>query len=327
MSPEQLRNYRQTGAYGGYRIGFRRWRGLTVDGDGWTPATHAIRLADWLDGQLKTAAPPPLDDEEKALQRSIRVSSRDPGGWWLRTWSTFLDPMPRGEGLLPRPRDEFKALPEHKTLRDVIFDKDQDGQRRREAVEVLSSSSAADHLELCDELAAGFSSDTRVAALPAFSRLADAGMATMEAIADLLVEPSLSIAAIAAAPAVKERCAELRAAAKAWQKAGHLDITHGETAHRFAAAVDITGPTAIVTGLVHHHQQAGGGLRWFRVRGEVVERVTMASRGSRYRFRLWSLARLATQAKLLGDMPDGLINDGFEDDDGDDSNVADGDAS
>jgi hypothetical protein len=57
MSEDQFRAYRQTGMYGGYRVAFRKWPGMMVLGDGWTPGSATIRLAKWLDGKLGAARP------------------------------------------------------------------------------------------------------------------------------------------------------------------------------------------------------------------------------------------------------------------------------
>lgn len=46
MSPEQFRAYRQTGMYGGYRRAFRKWPGMTLHGDGWTPGPATKKLAE-----------------------------------------------------------------------------------------------------------------------------------------------------------------------------------------------------------------------------------------------------------------------------------------
>jgi hypothetical protein len=57
MSADQFRAYRQTGMYGGYRVVLRRWPGMTVSADGWTPGPATMRLARWLNGKLGSARP------------------------------------------------------------------------------------------------------------------------------------------------------------------------------------------------------------------------------------------------------------------------------
>jgi len=55
MTEDQFRAYRQTGVYGGYRLAFRKWPGMTVPGDGWTPDPATLGLARWLDEKLGEA--------------------------------------------------------------------------------------------------------------------------------------------------------------------------------------------------------------------------------------------------------------------------------
>ncbi|MEO6381548.1 MAG: hypothetical protein ABIO35_06000 [Nitrobacter sp.] len=49
MSVDQFRAYRQTGPYGAYRVAFRKWPGMTIGGDGWTPGPAVNKLAKWLE--------------------------------------------------------------------------------------------------------------------------------------------------------------------------------------------------------------------------------------------------------------------------------------
>ena len=76
MSVDQFRAYRQTGMYGGYRLVFRKWPGMTSLGDGWTPGSAVNGLAKWLDGKLGIARPPwPLhvgDGDDDSLSSSER---------------------------------------------------------------------------------------------------------------------------------------------------------------------------------------------------------------------------------------------------------------
>jgi hypothetical protein len=57
MTEDQFRSYRQTGMYGGYRLAFRKWLGLTQRGDGWTPGLKTAELAKWLAKRLGAAQP------------------------------------------------------------------------------------------------------------------------------------------------------------------------------------------------------------------------------------------------------------------------------
>jgi hypothetical protein len=62
--------------------------------------------------------------------------------------------------------------------------------------------------------------------------------------------------------------------------------------------------------LLRHHEFYGGGLRWFVLRnGRIEPRTPVRIGSSRYRFRLWSLCRLATQCGVLRNMPPALRGD------------------
>ncbi len=76
-------------------------------------------------------------------------------------------------------------------------------------------------------------------------------------------------------------------------------------------------PIECLRALLQHHEDYGGGLRWFVLRNGRVEPQTPWRGGSsRYRFRLWSLCRLASQCGVLPGMPRALIaEDEAEEDD------------
>ncbi len=127
MSEDQFRAYRQTGMYGGYRVAFRKWPGMTVLGDGWTPGPATIRLAKWLDGKLGAARPPWRlhagdGDEDGLSTRSAKLSRDKQDRWWLRRWRTF-DQGGRGadDYTLPRRKNDFAILPEVDLLRPLVF--------------------------------------------------------------------------------------------------------------------------------------------------------------------------------------------------------------
>jgi len=63
-----------------------------------------------------------------------------------------------------------------------------------------------------------------------------------------------------------------------------------------------------LTALLHHHETFGGGLRWFVLRNEIIQPRTPQGNGSsRYRFRLWSLCRIAAQCSVIRKMPPALM--------------------
>jgi hypothetical protein len=313
MSVDQFRAYRQIGTYGGYRVAFRKWTGMTVGGDGWTPGPEANKLAKWLDVRLGSAAPKwplnasHLSDDGIAI-RSAKLRRGDECSWWLQHWSNFDRDGKRAEETLPRPRDEFEILPEADLLHPIVFE-DLGGKRRRRVALEIAKCGAKDHLGVCRHLGQMFKDEEpAIALLPRFSRLADAGIAAMEVIAKSLGGQSqVSLAEAASSPSAGRVCQELFAAAREWATAADLTLRHVETAHRFANAIPSADPVECFTALLQHHELYGGGLRWFVLRDNRIEpRMPPLANASGYRFRLWSLCRLATQCGVIRDMPTGL---------------------
>jgi hypothetical protein len=324
MSLDQFRAYRQTGIYGGYRVAFRKWPGMTVLADGWTPGPATNRLATWLDERLRAARPPwPLHigdgDEDSLSTRSAKLRRGAEYRWWLKQWKTFdKGGKSSDENTLPRRRNDFAKLPEVELLKPLVFGNDTHGKRRFEVVREAQRASANDHVELCKHMSRVFVNDRRITLLPRFSRLADAGMAAMDLIAKALSnESKVPLTHVAALPAAAPLCEELMAAAQEWRKGAEMDLRHVETAHRFANGISSARPVECLRALLQHHEVHGGGLRWFVLRnGKVEPRTPLRYGSSRYRFRLWSLCRLATQCGVLGDMPLALRRDTEAEEDG-----------
>lgn len=302
MSLEQFRAYRQTGIYGGYRLAFRKWPGMTVAGNGWTPEPATNGLAKWFEGKLGVARP----DEDGLSARSAKLGSGEEDRCWLRHWKTFDQRCRDAEAnTLPRRRNDFSLLPEANRLKPLIFGEDPNGKRRLQIAREIAESSASDHPELCKHLSDMFADEPAIALLPRFSRLADAGMAAMDLVAEALCEESqVALAKVAARPDAVEICGELMAAANHWHESSEVQLRHIETAHRFAKAIPSGHPVECLRALLQHHEVYGGGLRWFVLRNGRIEPRTPPNAGtSRYRFRLWSLCRLAAQCGVLRTMP------------------------
>jgi hypothetical protein len=69
-------------------------------------------------------------------------------------------------------------------------------------------------------------------------------------------------------------------------------------------------PADCLRALLQYHEVHGGGLRWFVLRdGKIEPRTPPRAVSSRYRFRLWSLCRLAVQCGVLKKMPEALLED------------------
>ncbi len=332
MKTAQFGAYRQTGMYGGYRVAFRMWPGLTKGGDGWTPAIMAIKLAKLLNRRLGKAGLPTYEAEQR--KPTLRASA-----WWLKHWNQFKDKPPRNDAdakTLPRPRDKFKKLPDDEAdiLREVIFggngnsdsSTDQGCQRRRMIAEAIPLSPMS-HLEVCKQLASKFSKEDGVIAdLARFSRLADAGMDAMNLIAESLksdtTSATKSLNEVASSRKAATVCKELHQAALAWCHAVANEppatgFVHRDKATEFARKIQSADPKECLKALLQHHKSNGGGLLWFVLCGGQIEPQSLPKNNvaSSYRFRLWSLCRVAVQCGVIRIMPPGVREEFEESDD------------
>ena len=125
----------------------------------------------------------------------------------------------------------------------------------------------------------------------------------------------------AASEAVSDR-KELCAAATEWLRGVQSEspatgLSHVEKATAFAQAMTSADPQECVKALLDYHEQHGGGLRWFVRQGMRIElrsRPTIRT-AAPYRFRLWSLCRLAAQCGVIGKMPTAIEEESVESDD------------
>jgi hypothetical protein len=312
MSPDQFGAYRQTGPYGGYRVAFRRWPGMTSAEDGWTPGPAARELAKWLDSRLGGARPAwPLQaaDGDGPSTRSAKLGLGSEEGWWIRQWSQFGQ-AGRGSDVytLPRPRREYTALPEKALLEPLIFGSGAAGERRRTVALEIQAAKPGSHLAACEALAKRFLTDPEIQCLPLFSRLADAGIDAMQLISDRIREQGpVDVNDVASSPAAKDVCSELLSSARAWLEKAPGGVRHIDGAHRFAETVAGATTRDCLQKLVQYHEMFGGGQQWFVERdGQIQPRVPPRGQASRYRFRLWSLCRLGAQCGVLRTLPKGL---------------------
>jgi hypothetical protein len=316
LSPDQYGRYRQTGVYGAYRVAFRRWPGLSGIGDGWTPGTKCTEFAKFVQDKLGVAQ----------LKIGTRLSSRIWQGrqdeWWLKTWSTFDRGSKRSaQATLPRRRDDFSPLEEADLIKPLLFGAVKQGNhqntethRRRNTVQVAATSSAGSHESLCDHLARNLRCDfPGLVILPDFTRLADAGMELMDAIFAALRDATspngLTVGDLIDRRDIRNRSSSLRAMAKRWVGRSHRDdLRHVQAAHDFARSVHVSSNDRCVQELVSYHERKGGGVRWFVFRGgRVVPNIAVSDNSTaRYRFRLWSLCRMAVQCRQIRSMPRAL---------------------
>lgn len=319
MSETQFHAYRQTGMYGGYRLAFRKWPGMTLFGDGWTPGPATWKLAQWLDNRLKEARPARcMHEDESDLSTTARRARNKEHQWWVRQWPNFDKGSGQADAeTLPRPRDDFAILPEASLLSPLAFGEDTRGAKRKAVARAVVAATARTHIGICDHLAGVFDDDPVIAALPRFSRLADAGMEAMDIVAKVLGDnPDVSLNDIARHPGSQIVCRELFDAARKWAMGVNPDIRHVGSASCFADVIRSPDPEECLRALIEHHEIRGGGLRWFALRDGRVEARSPARFGSsRYGFRFWPLCRLAVQCGILPGMPRALLDDPRADDD------------
>jgi hypothetical protein len=262
------------------------------------------------------SARPEFDDDDVPVSRwSIWGGKED--GWWLKNWANFdVRGKSFEDNTLPRRRTDARKLPEAQLLEPVVFGPDAAGKRRRLVVNLLSNSDAADHQEAVNHLADSMTDNEVVQLLPLFACLADAGMEVMDAISAMLrKKPVVKLSELVKRPEIQMHCQQLIAAAEAWTKRKNRGtVRHLDAANKFAAAFPGAATRECLIALIRHHEQRGGGLKWFVLRNdEVIARTNPHGNSSRYRFRLWPLCRLATQCGVIGSMPSALALDGPED--------------
>lgn len=313
MSTEQLKRYRQAGIYGGYRVVFRRIPGLTQGADGWTPSQNTQDLANWVHRKIGKQVLPTEWDEMVFKWSTWRGNEE---GWWRKIWPNFSE----GSFATPLPCkfDDHARLPESTLLAQFLFGDSAGGRRRTRVAKLMDHLDADDHLGLCQGLARGMAKETDaqiLRVLPAFSKLADAGMDVMDEVGRQLMSggnaPSIAVADLASVPPIRRASEALGAAARAWQSSNHVALLDGGVVDDLAQAVSGSRGPERLAGLLRHHEKWGGGLKWFVLRdGAAVPRLLFGENdSSRYRFRLWSLGRLAAQCGLADGMPVALSND------------------
>ncbi|WP_147444393.1 MULTISPECIES: hypothetical protein [Corallococcus] len=307
MPPEQFHRYRQTGLYGAYRTLLRRVPGLTLGEhgpDGWTPSTVVNDLFDHVNRRLPKQARFRDEILENGTQWG-RWREREEF-WWIKAgWGLDVQGL---EELFPTEAGVSKPLPEEERelLRGCLFPKD---HRRLVVARVLKGvEPGSRHVDLCDLLAADSvlrASDAGplLATLPAFTRLADAGMEAMRALwaaigaSDQAGGPE--VADLASAPEIQQPLSRLVESSRTWNAREDLaTLRAGEASVVLASAMaGARTPGDQLRALARHHELHGGGLRWFRLRRGRVEPLLPqnGAAASPYRFRLWPLARLARQ--------------------------------
>ena len=304
MSPDQFRRYRQVGIYGAYRVVLRTVPGLTM-GDGWTLANAGSQLASLVNDGLPRDARLKQKNFENGTKWG-RWRNGDEARYWVeRGWPAWV----KTGGFLPTPNDAIsKRLPEEerRLLESVLFGAE--SIRRVTAVILANAKGARSHADLCDALAnssvlAKKLESRLLALLPAFTRLADAGMHAMRGLWEQInhdgTEQAPAIDKLARSQELQSRLDLVREAGAAWLRVPQRSLfPHDHVVTRLAEAMrETTTRSNQLRALVRHHQEHGGGLRWFRE--EAGKLVPLAPdtgvAAANYGFRLWPLCRLAAQ--------------------------------
>jgi len=315
MSDDQFSRYRFTGPHGAYRSLLGRLAGMTVDGDGHRPGPLARRLAKLV------AAHAPLIHHPR--RRKGRKPS--PVAYWSDAWRGCHTRLQELERWLPGRWDSKPTLfaKERHIIEAALFDGAGDSERRRTVAEAAVRSEAATHAELCRDVVRallpklGRDEAARLAPIVPFTKLADAGVDAMVAIWQALKNaidgPAIDLAELAKDHAVRTAMDQLVRSCETWRTtAKKAEATLLLSAHALAAAVTSkASPRTRLGDLLLHHHERGGGRRWFRIDGTKVspDAPTGGDDATPYRFRLWSLGRLAWQAGVVEEMPRALAEE------------------
>jgi hypothetical protein len=329
MTADQFRRYRQVGTYGAYRVVFRSIPGLTT-GDGWTPSEIALKLAGLVNDSLPRAARLKQEHFENGTKWGIWVGGEEARYWLDRGWPASSSIL---GGVLPTPDEAIrKRLPaeERGLLEPAIF---ASGSTRRVTAEVLASArSARTHAELCDALASSSALSNKVgpsslAPLPSFTRFADAAMQAMRTLWTEInhddAKQAPAVETLARSTELRDGFDRLRDEAAGWLRApGRSTFPRESVVSRLAdAMLAAVTPAEQLRALSKHHNEYGGGLRWFREQaGKVIPLVRDTGLAALdYRFRLRPLARLAAQCGVanLNYALDAIVQQGPDDEEAD----------
>lgn len=305
MSPDQFRRYRQVGMYGAYRVIFRTVSGLTT-GDGWTPTGTALQLANLVNESL----PPDVGLKQDHFERDTKWGhwADDTARYWVK-YGWPAAPQKAGYGLRPTPDEGVgEQLPpkERCLLEPVLFD---EKCTRRITAEVLAKANrVTSHAELCDHLANSSLLSKKIdpgllAALPAFSRFADASMHAMRGIwSEINHDKSKQAPAIhklAQSSDLRARLDMAREAGSKWLHApGRSLLPYDQVVTQLAETMQASlVPIDQLRAITRHHDKYCGGRRWFREHnGKMTPLVADTGiAASDYRFRLRALGHLAAQ--------------------------------
>ena len=320
MFPESYARYRFTGVYGAYRVALRSLPGLTIGGDGWRLVNHGKTLAEIVRGSVRMKPAQGISGRRHSLPEEHWLERFDWQGGRFRA------------KCLPTVLTDPRRLPsdESKVLAQALFSSaagDENGRRRRSVLEAAAASQATTRPALYADIArclAGEPSTERLQYWSAFSELADAGIAAMNACWSAAGKRSASsMRTIAAASDdvlahddVGHALDELGRAARRWKKegtsTGSFSVVDALAGGIVAAGAD---RRRRLKALERHHATHGGGLRWLMFDGQELKLLAPSRGGqaSNYRMRIEALSRLGVQCGVIKRIPDALLGaDAFD---------------
>lgn len=302
---DQLRRYRNVGPYGTYRALLRSSEITT--GDGWDLTSEGKVLAEEVNLKFTFHNRPDRSrlDRDSLDRRYLET-------WFLNRWrDSGLFASGRSSKWLPSEHGDHTQIPGGKgraILKKLLFSEGSDRARTLDAMR--KAKNAESHADMCRAIEAELGA-TAAGGLSAFTRFADALFEAIRAIGEALGREPLSASELA----TKEEV--LKAIERLAREAGNHDelarLKNGSGAgwcKDLAVAMSGSGsPEQRIATLIQHHLKHGSGQRLFAEdNGKFIsERPVSGLRP--YRFRLWSMARLAVQvgladAELLGRLGD-----------------------
>lgn len=309
MTPRQLKNHRQLGAYGAYRVLFRQ-EGFTVRNDGWTPAEAARKLGQYVSDTLQNEGSP--------SSWTNKPQTDDPAHWWInKGWKSWKGTGSGSKLLLstatPVPLHDQEVV----VLRPLLFPSGSD--RLRTATAIGSCSNAKDYVVLCHALAKKLprsGGDPRLASLGTLAALHDAALGLLRTIALCVNDGIDTLSRLTRNQDVKDAINSFATAATAWRERppAAVQFEYAAEASRLAE-LEARSSSAFLVGFINHHQQCGSGVRWFVRSGEKVVSMGAESgiNSGGFGYRLHALARLAIQCRVIDTLPVALTSSANDD--------------
>jgi len=307
LSNDQWMGYRYTGIYGAYRVAFKKLPGLTKDGDGWTPDTICIKLADFLGNEL---------DRIDLLDGKITGNSKPETYWFNKIWSEWDgDKSKSGKDIFPASSENMKSLTkgEQKYLIKALFSEDPDGERRDIVAKTIGEVKTGKYLILCSKIAKALKNSedgNDLSLLEHFSQFSDSAIDVfIEIMRNMPSGEEIEIKELLKDNKIKKCIGLLKKAANDWKtkrdEIGNNTKIEYKQVDELALKISKENVDKINTLsiLIHHHLDNGGGRKWFNLtgNGNLVKSILSDSeyKPSYYRFRLWQLARMAVQCGII----------------------------